>query len=135
MDSSNAWRIVAEISAQALQMDRDQQTEKHKCHVLRETLKKTTAERDEAVQLADVLYETNQQMGAVIDHFLQERANDGRESESFEVILTHVLRQRDRSENGNRPQSSIATGEGKSNETAIEENAGPLEADTQVAGR
>ncbi|GKZ98317.1 hypothetical protein AnigIFM59636_002724 [Aspergillus niger] len=135
MDSSTALRIIAEISAQALQMDRDQQKEKHECHVLRETLKTTTAERDEAVQLADVLYETNQQMGAVIDHFLQERANDGRESESFEVILTHVLRQRDRSENGNRPRSSIATGEEKSKKTAIEENAGPVEADTQVAGR
>ncbi|OJZ88806.1 hypothetical protein ASPFODRAFT_44533 [Aspergillus luchuensis CBS 106.47] len=129
MDSSNALRIVAEISAQALQTDRDQPKEKHECHALRETLRKTTAERDEAVQLADVLYETNQQMSAVIDHFLQERANDGRESESFEVILTHVLRQRDRSETGNRPQSSIATGKGKSNESAIEENPG-VEADT-----
>ncbi|BCR99739.1 uncharacterized protein AKAW2_50398A [Aspergillus luchuensis] len=133
MDSSTALRIIAEISAQALQMDRDQQKKKHECHVLCEALKKTTAERDEAVQLADVLYETNQQMSAVIDHFLQERANDRRESESFEVILTHVLRQRDRSENGNRLQSSIATGEGKSNESAIEENPG-VEADTQVAG-
>ncbi|OJZ80114.1 hypothetical protein ASPFODRAFT_54010 [Aspergillus luchuensis CBS 106.47] len=134
MDSSTALRIIAEISAQALQMDRDQQKEKHECHVLRETLKKATAERDEAVQLADVLYETNQQMGAVIDHFLQERVNDGRETGSFEVILTHLLRQRDRSENGNGPQSSTATGEGKGNGSAIEENPGPVEAHTQVAG-
>ncbi|KAL3253583.1 hypothetical protein ABHI18_009383, partial [Aspergillus niger] len=104
MDSSNALRIVAELSTQAVQMDRDQQTQKHECHVLREVLKKTTAERDEAVQLADVLYETNQQMGTVIDHFLQERVNNGRESESFEVILTHILRQRDRSETGNGSQ-------------------------------
>jgi hypothetical protein len=129
----NVLRIVAEISAQAVQMDRDQQTQKHECHVLREALKKTTAERDEAVQLADVLYETNQQMGAVIDHFLQERVNNGRESESFEVILTHILRQRDRSENGNGPQSSIGTGEGKGNGSGIEANPGPVEASTQVA--
>ncbi|KAL3246556.1 hypothetical protein ABHI18_012680 [Aspergillus niger] len=129
-----ALRIIAEISAQALQMDRDQQKEKHECHVLREALKKTTAERDEAVQLADVLYETNQQMGAVIDHFLQERVNNGRESESFEVILTHILRQRDRPEIGNGSQSSIANGEGKGNGSAIEKNPGPVGADTQVAG-
>lgn len=130
----NVLRIVAEISAQAVQMDRDQQTQKHECHALREALKKTTAERDEAVQLADVLYETNQQMGAVIDHFLQERVNNGRESESFEVILTHILRQRDRSETRNGSQSSIATGEGKVNGSAIGENPGPLGSDTQVAG-
>lgn len=130
----NALRIVAELSTQAVQMDRDQQTQKHECHVLREVLKKTTAERDEAVQLADVLYETNQQMGTVIDHFLQERVNNGRESESFEVILTHILRQRDRSETGNGSQSSIATGEDKGNGSAIEKNPGSVGADTQVAG-
>ncbi|RDH26857.1 hypothetical protein BDQ94DRAFT_164142 [Aspergillus welwitschiae] len=116
MDLSNVLRIVAEISAQAVQMDRDQQTQKHECHVLREVLKKTTAERDEAVQLAD------------------ERVNNGRESESFEVILTHILRQRDRSETRNGSQSSIATGEGKVNGSAIGENPGPLGSDTQVAG-
>ncbi|GLA30102.1 hypothetical protein AnigIFM63326_008299, partial [Aspergillus niger] len=106
-------------------MDHDQQTQNHECYVLHETLKKTTTERDETVQLADVLYNTNQQMGAVIDHFLQERVNNRRESESFEVILIHILRQRDRSEIGNGSQSSITTGEEKGNGSAIEENPGP----------
>ncbi|PYH67013.1 uncharacterized protein BO88DRAFT_344848 [Aspergillus vadensis CBS 113365] len=130
----NALHIVAELSTQAVQMDHDQQTQKHECHVLHEILKKTTAERDEAVQLADILYKTNQQIGVVIDHFLQGRVNNGHESELFKIILIHILRQQDRSETRNRLQSSIATGKNKNNRSAIKKNPGSVKTDTQVAG-
>jgi hypothetical protein len=44
--------------------------------------------------LADLLYETNQRMGTVIDYLLKERgtAPTG-ESDSFEIMLNRVLNQ------------------------------------------
>ncbi|KAH1311315.1 hypothetical protein KXW65_004191 [Aspergillus fumigatus] len=95
MDSSNVLRIIAEISTQALRTNDDQRRRSKECRALREALRQRTSELEEATKLADVLYETCQQLGAVIDQLLKDRATGGQQSESFEILLTRVLRQRE----------------------------------------
>jgi translation initiation factor 2B subunit (eIF-2B alpha/beta/delta family) len=88
-------RIIAEISALALRTNDDQQRWSQEGRALREALKQTTAELEEAAKLADVLYETCQHMGSVIDQLLKDRGIERKRSESFEILLTRVLRQRE----------------------------------------
>lgn len=111
-------RLIAEISAQALLVDRDQDLQRQECQQLRKALKHATTELDEAVKLAGVLYETNEQMGVVIDHLLKERASDGRQSESFEAILSRILRQREKWGERNRPEGAVNDGVGRRNANA-----------------
>ncbi|GIJ92750.1 hypothetical protein Asppvi_002028 [Aspergillus pseudoviridinutans] len=95
MESSNVLRIIAELSARALRTNDDQQSWSQECRALREALKQTTAELEEATKLADVLYETSKHMGSVIDHLLKDHGGETQQSESFEILLTRVLRQRE----------------------------------------
>lgn len=88
-------RIIAEISTQALRTNDDQQRRSKECRTLREALRQRTSELEEATKLADILYETCQQLGAVIDQLLKDRATGSQQSESFEILLTRVLRQRE----------------------------------------
>jgi uncharacterized protein YjiS (DUF1127 family) len=107
-------RIIAEISSRALQADDDQQRWSQECRMLRKAQKQTSAELEEATKLADVLYETCQHMGSMIDHLLKDGGIERKHSESFEVLLTRVLRQReghgeepaDQGANGNKDQGN-----------------------------
>jgi translation initiation factor 2B subunit (eIF-2B alpha/beta/delta family) len=93
-EKQNVLRIIAEISTRTLRTNDDQQRRSQECRALREALRQRTSELEEAAKLADVLYEACQQMGAVIDE-LKDRGTGGQQSESFEILLTKVLRQRE----------------------------------------
>ena len=116
-------RTIAELSSRAARADRDQQRRNYDHRSTREALKQTTADLEEVAKLADVLYETSHRMGTVIDYLLKERGADGQESDSFEMMLSHVLngleeqgeegRPRLGGDSGQqRPQMAQATGSG-----------------------
>jgi hypothetical protein len=77
--------------------------------MLRKAQRQTNAELEEATRLADVLYETCEHMGSVIDHLLKGRGVERQHSESFEVLLTRVLRQREG--HGEEPADQGANGD------------------------
>ncbi|GFG20922.1 hypothetical protein IFM5058_10840 [Aspergillus udagawae] len=73
----------------------DSSRQSQECRALREALGQRTSELEESAKSADVLYQTSQQMGAVIDQLLKDRGTGGQQPESFEILLTKVLRQRE----------------------------------------
>jgi hypothetical protein len=86
--------------------------------MLRKAQKQTIADLEEATKLADVLYETCQHMGFVIDQLLKDRGIERQHSESFEILLNGVLRQREghreeaaeQGANGNKVQGNAGYG-------------------------
>ncbi|KAH8430129.1 uncharacterized protein LDX57_007841 [Aspergillus melleus] len=91
MDISDVLRTIAELSSRAARAGRDRQRRNYDHRSTREALKQTTADLEEVAKLADILYETSHRMGTVIDYLLKERGVDGQESDSFEMMLSHVL--------------------------------------------
>lgn len=77
-------------------MERIQAKRNQDVSTLRGSLKRTTADLEDATKLADVLYETRQRMGVVIDYLIKElkvQSNEDGESGSFETILSSALEQ------------------------------------------
>lgn len=87
----------------ALRANREQQKHIDEHRNLQEALQQTTSDLEETVDLAGLLYETNQRMGTVIDYLLKERgtASPG-ESDSFEIVLNRVLNQVESTEGDRR---------------------------------
>ncbi|CEL11784.1 hypothetical protein ASPCAL14880 [Aspergillus calidoustus] len=94
MDTADALRVICELSVRALRAHREQQKHTKEHRNLQEALQQTTSDLEETVDLAGLLYDTNQRMGTVIDYLLKERgtAPTG-ESQSFETMLDRVLNQ------------------------------------------
>ncbi|KAJ0295255.1 hypothetical protein COL922a_014086, partial [Colletotrichum nupharicola] len=90
----DALRVICELSVRALRAHREQQKYTKEHRNLQEALQQTTSDLEETVDLAGLLYDTNQRMGTVIDYLLKERgkAPTG-ESQSFETMLDRVLNQ------------------------------------------
>jgi hypothetical protein len=86
--------VVCELSVRALRAHGEQQKHTKEHRNLQEALQQTTSDLKETVDLAGILYDTNQRMGTVIDYLLKERgtASTG-ESASFEIMLDRVLNQ------------------------------------------
>lgn len=78
----------------ALRAHREQQKHVDEHRNLQEALQQTTSDLEETVDLADLLYETNQRMGTVVDYLLKEQGTvPSGESDSFEIVLNRVLNQ------------------------------------------
>ncbi|KAE8155583.1 hypothetical protein BDV40DRAFT_306868 [Aspergillus tamarii] len=96
MDLPDLLPTIAILGNRALQAERAHAKRNQDLSTLRGILKRTTADLEDATKLADVLYETCQRMGTVIDYLIKESKaqskGDG-ESGSFEAILNSVLEQ------------------------------------------
>ncbi|KAL4861319.1 hypothetical protein BDV12DRAFT_191154 [Aspergillus spectabilis] len=94
MDTADVLRVICELSVRALRPYREQQKHIKEHQNLQEALQQTTSDLEETVDLAGLLYETNQRMGTVIDYLLKERRTvPTGESASFEIMLDRVLNQ------------------------------------------
>ncbi|KAL2866050.1 uncharacterized protein BJX67DRAFT_382152 [Aspergillus lucknowensis] len=77
-----------------LREHREQQKHIREHRDLQEALRQTTSDLEETVDLAGLLYETNQRIGTVIDYLLKGRGTvPTGESESFEIVLDRDLNQ------------------------------------------
>lgn len=86
--------MIYDLSVRSLRAHREQEKHIHEHRSLQEALQQTTSDLEETVNLADLLYETNQRMGTVIDFLLKERGIvPSGESDSFEIMLNRVLNQ------------------------------------------
>ncbi|KOC07046.1 hypothetical protein AFLA70_559g000431 [Aspergillus flavus AF70] len=91
---ADALRVIYELSVRSLRAHREQEKHIHEHRSLQEALQQTTSDLEETVNLADLLYETNQRMGTAIDFLLKERGIVASgESDSFEIMLNRVLNQ------------------------------------------
>jgi len=78
----------------ALRAHREQQKHVDEHRNLQEALQQTTSALEEPVDVAGLLYETNQRMGTVVDYLLKEQGTvPSGESDSFEIVLNRVLNQ------------------------------------------
>ncbi|KAJ1713211.1 hypothetical protein NYO67_4601 [Aspergillus flavus] len=101
MDTTDALRVIYELSVRSLRAHREQEKHINEHRNLQEALQQTTSDLEETVNLADLLYETNQRMGTVIDFLLKERGIiPSGESDSFEIMLNRVLNQLEGTEGG-----------------------------------
>lgn len=90
----------------ALRAHQEQQKHTRDHRSLQEALQQTTSDLEEMVNLADLLYETSQRMGTVIDFLLKERGTaPAGESDSFEIVLNRMLNQLDGTD-GNRTEGA-----------------------------
>ncbi|PLN85206.1 hypothetical protein BDW42DRAFT_191044 [Aspergillus taichungensis] len=120
-DTADALRVISELSVRTLRGYREQPKHFDEHQNLQETLQQTTADLEESGNLADLLYETKQQMRTVIDYLLKKRGTaPSAESYAFKIVLYRVLNQLEGTE-GDRTggsQVSAASNEFKTEGTA-----------------
>jgi adenosyl cobinamide kinase/adenosyl cobinamide phosphate guanylyltransferase len=108
-----------------MRSDRERQKRVQEHRATRATLKQTTADLEEMAKLANVLYETSQRMGKVVDYLLKEHGVGAasQDVQSFEFILNSVIHQIEMQEAGRDSR-----GKAGSEDVAIGTSLTPAEA-------
>ncbi|KAJ5642270.1 hypothetical protein N7490_006270 [Penicillium lividum] len=95
MDASETLRMIATLSRRLERAERLVAKYEQELSTVRQSEAQSNRELGEMIKLAELLYETNQRMGAVMDyHREQQRFKGGdEESKSFDEIFNLVVKQ------------------------------------------
>ncbi|KAJ5090119.1 hypothetical protein N7532_008803 [Penicillium argentinense] len=94
MDTSEILRTIASLNTRAIQAERTAARYEQELARVQQSLVKKENDLEEAVRMAEILYELNRKLGSVTDYLLkqQERLDDT-DCSSFEAMFNILLKE------------------------------------------
>ncbi|KAJ5917582.1 hypothetical protein N7466_011136 [Penicillium verhagenii] len=113
MDQTEILHTISTLNGHWVRAERRVAKYQQELATVRQSLAQTNSEMEEIVKVAEILYETNRRMGAVMDYLLEQEAlkESGEEPKSFDAMFGWVVAQVEQSSNAEAKDGAVAAGE------------------------